>query len=622
MGSAAPSRPRTSGRRHVPAAAVAIATLLAAALSASALVDPKFTPVDLVKEADTIVSGTLTGSDDGRQWTLRVAAVLKGKAGQEVVIDFARFEKGQEGLVPTLLAQGGQDPAVLLAGGKDPDRQGFLHVAGLWLAARPAGEGRWQAETLSRRMDGVYTGGSDMLVRMVEYILAEPHPGVPAAVGTAWAKDKPLVGRVPGEIAGLAAVVVEAGGPPCVFVASDRGDRLFRPRKDADQFDDITAEMRLDARSRRFAWMDANGDGLVDLASFDGRAIRVWSRTRAGAFEQLGKDTEWPQECLGLAPCSMPDGSAAVLVSTEGLPILLHRDAAGAWVTTALPDGDAPAKAGAASCPCIVADLDNDGYFDVLQPRTAGGVLWKGGRTGLAAPVPSKVACPDPGGRFALGDFDQNGLLDIFVASRMRNALWENDGRAAFKDRIALAGSLDAKMPPGLVDCLAVDLNHDGRTDLCVLQPGGLAYHFNRGFRCFADEGGLRPEGIASAAAGAPVRCAAADFSRDGSLDLVVAFGDGNVYCCLNSAFGKPMVRALLPPGVAGPVTVSLWQGVGFRLCTAAGSAVAGQDASLNLLDPADFTVKWALPGRPARSKRVEFPAGSPKGPLDVKLWP
>ena len=115
-----------------------------------------------------------------------------------------------------------------------------------------------------------------------------------------------------------------------------------------------------------------------------------------------------------------------------------------------------------------------------------------------------------------------------------RNKLWENDGKGDFRDVIQWAGSLSYRAPPGVSDCRATDLNNDGRPDLCLLYPeGDFMYHFNRGFRCFGEEGALRlndMETEENMAVGQKA-CAIGDFNRDGYLDLAVAFCSGEVRC-------------------------------------------------------------------------------------------
>ena len=70
-----------------------------------------------------------------------------------------------------------------------------------------------------------------------------------------------------------------------------------------------------------------------------------------------------------------------------------------------------------------------------------------------------------------------------------------NAGAGRFRPVLRYAGSVGHKLHPGAADCLATDLNHDGRPDLALLYAKGrFLYHFNRGYRCMGEEGELTLE--------------------------------------------------------------------------------------------------------------------------------
>jgi hypothetical protein len=265
----------------------------------------------------------------------------------------------------------------------------------------------------------------------------------------------------------------------------------------------------------------------------------------------------------------------------------------------------------------VVADVDGDGWWDVLQPGAAAGILWRGGARGFEPPVASTLAGRGLG-HWTLGDFNQDGFLDIFLAGESDRALWENNGRGEFNDVTLAAGSLSYKLPPGIAGCLAADLNHDGRTDLglCYAKSAFL-YHFNRGFRCFGEEGEVRlPEGE-----GGQQACAVADFNGDGSLDLAVALANRQLRCYYNRAAEQPMLGLSLKPGRPGPVTVSLWP-------------VDQADASLGTYNvhphpvqtiatprgSGPFVLKWRMGGGPERIQTITLPSAQPPGSVNILL--
>lgn len=210
----------------------------------------------------------------------------------------------------------------------------------------------------------------------------------------------------------------------------------------------------------------------------------------------------------------------------------------------------------------------------------------------------------------AAGDFAQNGRLDIFLAGKQKNTLWENNGKDGFREVLRFGGSISYKCPPGASAVQVMDLNHDGRQDLCLAyEQSDLLYHFNRGFRSFGEEGELRLPGTQADPNGLRLgqrAVACADFNADGSNDLAVLFTNGDLYCCFNEQVGLPGVRLRLAPGVTGPVTASCWTGESFLNCTGT-LPVPGHSpaAYLSARAAGQCKIRYRLPGGPEQVKTV-----------------
>jgi hypothetical protein len=149
----------------------------------------------------------------------------------------------------------------------------------------------------------------------------------------------------------------------------------------------------------------------------------------------------------------------------------------------------------------------------------------------------------------AIGDYDNDGYEDIFVAGVHRNTLYHNNGDGTFTDVTAKAGlsKPDAEFGPlWAVGGVWVDVNNDGLLDLVVLnylkwdgrnepdcevdghrdychpkmyKPTPNQMFINNGDGTFRDasvEAGFR------AYPGKAMGAAAADFSLDGKIDLFI----------------------------------------------------------------------------------------------------
>ena len=610
---------------------VAIVAVLGAwAVPARAIIDPNFTPKDLADQADLVLVGPLAAGDNAMQWTLTVAKTLKGKAGAKHVIDLTKCKKDHVDDIAAFLGKNGKAPVAFYFGTLKEVERGVMHVGGQWLAIAKAGKDKWNVTGYAPAMSGTYAGGTDMLVRMTEYLIKDPESYVPVHAGIRWAGDAIKVGKAGGRVGGMAAVSAGAGKPALLYVASSEGDRLWRPKDDDDEwsFTDVTASSGLKTKSLRFCWLDVNADGLADLISWDGAALTTLLAGKDGKFKPAAKPApaKLAGGCTALAACST-DGKPALLVTTHAQPVRLVLDAkSGAWKPAALPSASGQvAQIGPAGA-CVAADLNGDGFVDVLQIGQAGSLLWTGKAGGFNAPAKSSVASGSARVVPAVGDFNEDGAPDLFIAGGQKNTLWENDGKATFREVFRRGGSISYKCPTGAIDARATDLNHDGRIDLCLIyRSSDLLYHFNRGFRSFGEEGEVRLPGLRVETGEKPVGQKAmvvGDFNADGANDLAVVLTnhpkfEGQVVCYMNDQYEMPGLRLRLPKGVTGPVTASVWQTEEYPIC--AGTAVVTGHAPAAYLCAryrGSCVVKWRMPGGRPQSKTVKV--GS--APVDVIL--
>ena len=129
------------------------------------------------------------------------------------------------------------------------------------------------------------------------------------------------------------------------------------------------------------------------------------------------------------------------------------------------------------------------------------------------------VAYVYTGAGVAVGDYDGNGLPDVYLVSQDGpNQLFRQTAPLRFEDATAAAGGLDGGEAWGNAASFA-DVDNDGDLDLyvCNLESPNLLY-LNQGDGTFRESAGKFGLGLTAASTG----CAFADYDNDGDLDLYV----------------------------------------------------------------------------------------------------
>ncbi len=599
--------------RRLAAAMVVAALVLLAPRPARALINPRFTPADLVGQSDMIVELGLGPAAKDGSVALSLVRALKGKAPATLPpLDTARtpFREHAELLRETVGPHGGT--GVLFAGSYDepPPGEGgpsiaVLHVGGRWFRVVRRADGPWLLDVVDDYMQTCWAGSSEMLLRAVAYVLEDPAAEFPVKVGVQWAA-RHKVGHVDGPVHAAALVDLEGKGERLLFIASEAGDRLFAVGPEASSARDVTAEQGLASRSRAAAWGDFDGDGRLDLASWDGRALRFHLKKAAAVAMPL------EEKVTGLAAVGDRAAKRSALVGSrsDGAPLLVRLGEDGKPVGGSLP---APQKLpqGQTAHPCLVADFDADGLADVLQPLAEGAWFWRGkAGGGFEAPRPAGEVGTGPGRAAAFtGDFDHDGLLDVLVAGEEGCRLWHNRGDGRFEEAFQDAGEAAYISKPSATGGMTGDVNNDGRQDFLVLyadRPPQI--FFNRGFATFGhareldlELGDFLPESAGGQQAGL-----LGDLDGDGAQDMAVVLKGGDVWFFRRDLGPRPLAaRARLPSAQAAesPVNVTGWEGT---RCLGAWNVTAGTDeAFFGRPNPGPVRLAWRLGPRPPCEKQV-----------------
>jgi len=319
-------------------------------------------------------------------------------------------------------------------------------------------------------------------------------------------------------------------------------------------------------------FFDADGDGWIDLFLVDGGSIadpavaatarhRLFRNQRNGTFADITATSRIRTTAYGMGACAGDvdnDGRPDLYVTGYGGNTLYHNDGSGVF-----SDVTREAGVGAArwSTSCAFLDIDRDGDLDLfvanyldaardnnrfcgepqrkirvychpLNYKGLPSVLYRNNGKGVFTDISAAAGITPYVGNglgVAVGDYDDDGLPDVFVANdAVPNFLFHNEGGGKFAEVGLAAGvavARDGKPRAGMGTEFA-DYNGDGRLDLVVTNHEFETHSLfrNDGGGIFTDttvESGLGPATLPFVGFGV----AFLDFDNSGTLDLAIVNG-------------------------------------------------------------------------------------------------
>jgi hypothetical protein len=362
-------------------------------------------------------------------------------------------------------------------------------------------------------------------------------------------------------------------------------DQCYRNRHDGT-FEKITAPAGLadDEYSMGAAAADYDNDGFADLYVTNFGENRLYRNNGDGTFAEKGRDLgvsdrgfgssiAWGDidgdgnldlfvvHYLAIDPqnyptCTVKEGGKVLSVTCQPRDMIPERDVLyrnrgdGSFENFSGPGGllSAPARQGLG---IIAADLDGDGDVDFYVANdTVPNQLWENtgegrfvDRGAISGTAVNRFGVATASMGLAVGDIDGDGMFDLFVTNYFKetNTLFRNEGGLLFLDVTDEMGlGAPSRLRLGFGTSM-VDPDNDGWLDLFVANGHvqDRARELGRSDEPFAQLASFyhnqegRRFGDVSHSSGDYFRrphvgrgCAAADFDRDGLIDLAVSHLD------------------------------------------------------------------------------------------------
>jgi len=162
------------------------------------VINPNFTPVHLVEQSECVAELELEVGRDSKVGAT-VKRVIKGDLpAKAITLDLTKTPYKQHAAgFQRMIANRGKAPALLFIGRRfetgptdgawrpagpgvmppaaaEEDDKALLHVEGIWVEFDGVADGVWDMAQISTAMLGTWNGGTDMLRKAVEYVLADP----------------------------------------------------------------------------------------------------------------------------------------------------------------------------------------------------------------------------------------------------------------------------------------------------------------------------------------------------------------------------------------------------------------------------------------------------------------
>lgn len=304
------------------------------------------------------------------------------------------------------------------------------------------------------------------------------------------------------------------------------------------RFKDVSAEVGITHSGKESSaiFADYDNDGFLDLFIVREGGDILYRNAGKGTFEDVTAKAKIGTKTGGTKAFFYDfdhDGDLDLFETCAGKNLLFRNNGDGTFQEMSEKMG--LSGNGGISRDAAAGDFDEDGDIDLfVANENSSNILYSNQRQGIFKDVTETSGLKSTGGSSAVtvGDYNNDGFLDIFVASGngTGHELYRNSGNGAFEKVKNTKEMFRSIQGVKIYDARFFDFDNDGFLDLFLAgEPAekggqGLFLYHNDGKGNFTDVSKLLPENLKSGR-----QIAVFDYNDDGDLDLVVAGLNGGV---------------------------------------------------------------------------------------------
>ncbi|MCP4221247.1 MAG: hypothetical protein GY765_41860, partial [bacterium] len=316
-------------------------------------------------------------------------------------------------------------------------------------------------------------------------------------------------------------------GYPDLFVPNYGKDNDLYHNNGDGTFTEVAFPIETNKNTMTASWGDYDNDGFADIFVCNNGPQNnyLYHNNGDGTFTKMTNTSSFPMVTGGGHSYSTAwvdydnDGFIDLFVANRSAAnFLYHNDGDGTF--TRITSGPLVADTSQSIGSCW-SDYDNDGDMDVYLANIGNqhNDLYRNDGGGTFTRISSGAMGNDGTSCYGAtwGDYDNDGLPDLYVTTNAANFLYHNDGGGAFTKITGVHPVTDSAQSRG---SLWGDFDNDGDLDLYVANDkSNNCLYWNEGSGQF----NKMATGASVSDSGRAFAVTSADYDRDGHLDIVIA---------------------------------------------------------------------------------------------------